>query len=143
MSNPERIFIGWEKPLAEAVATELLKHGFTASQGHGAKSANGITDLGAHLVIVPSAFAGRLLQEELARQAGALMLPQITTPNLFLSGKSFLREDPDLAEPEEVAGKEAMLLAWVAVLTDPGFDRSAYPALPLDHPRSAPGILPG
>ena len=101
-------------------------------------------DLGEHLVIVPSAFAGRLLQEALAEQAGALMLPQITTPNLFLSGKSFLREDPDLADPEEVAGKEAMQLAWVAVLTAPDFDRSDYPALfqkDRTGPMSAEGAL--
>ena len=70
-----------------------------------------------------------MLQEALARQAGALLLPQIATPSLFLSGAGGERADPDLAEPEEVAGREVMVLAWVAVLTDPGFDRADYPAL--------------
>ena len=115
--------------MAEAVATELLRHSGTAAQRHGDQSNNGIVDLGSDLVIVPSAFASRMLQEALAKQAGALMLPQITTPNLFLSGKNFLNDDSDQAEPEEVAGKEAMLLAWVAVLTAPGFNRADYPAL--------------
>jgi len=128
MNQPERIFLGWEKPLAEAVAEALLREVRGAGSGERDKSA-GIVDLGEHLVIVPSAFAGRLVQEELAKQAGALLLPQITTPNLFLASKSFLREDPDLAEAEEVAGKEAMQLAWVTVLTASDFDRSLYPAL--------------
>jgi len=129
MSLPERIFLGGERPLAEAVAAELLA---------AVPRRDGILDLGGHLVLVPSAFASRMLQEALARQAGALLLPQIATPSLFLSGAGGERADPDLAEPEEVAGREVMVLAWVAVLTDPGFDRADYPAL---FQRDRPGPM--
>ena len=115
MSLPERIFLGWEQPLAEAVADRLLA---------AVPRQDGIWDLGAQLVLVPSAFASRMVQEALARQAGALLLPQITTPSLFLSGAGFQPEDPDRSEPDEVAGREVMALAWVAVLTDPGFNRA-------------------
>lgn len=120
MSAPERIFLGWARPLAEAVADQLLA---------AVPRRDGIWDLGGQLVLVPSAFAGRMVQEALARKAGALLLPQITTPSLFLSGAGFQREDPDLLQAEEVAGREVMVLAWVAVLSDSGFNRAVYPAL--------------
>ena len=129
MNAPERIFLGWERPLAEAVADQLLA---------AVPRRDGIWDLGAQLVLVPSAFAGRMVQEALATKAGALLLPQITTPSHFLSGAGFDREDADLAEPEKVAGREAMVLAWVAVLTDPGFNRADYPAL---FQRDRPGPM--
>ncbi|MBM3844256.1 MAG: hypothetical protein FJ397_13520, partial [Verrucomicrobia bacterium] len=108
MSTPERIYLGWERPLAEAVADRLLA---------AVPRRDGIWDLGAQLVLVPSAFASRMLQEALARQAGALLLPQITTPSHFLSGAGFQSADSELAEPDELAGREGMALAWVAVLT--------------------------
>jgi len=120
MSTPERIYLGWERPLAEAVADRLLA---------AVPRRDGIWDLGAQLVLVPSAFASRMLQEALARQAGALLLPQITTPSHFLSGAGFQSADSELAEPDELAGREGMALAWVAVLTDAGINRADYPAL--------------
>lgn len=120
MSVPERIFLGWERPLAEAVADRILA---------AVPRRDGIWDLGTQLVLVPSAFASRMVQEALAHQAGALLLPQITTPSHFLSGMGFPRGDAELAEPDEVAGREVMALAWVSVLTDPGFDRADFPAL--------------
>lgn len=120
MSAPERIYLGWERPLAEAVADRLLA---------AVPRRDGIWDLGAQLVLVPSAFASRMVQEALARQAGALLLPQITTPSHFLSGAGFQSADSELAEPDEVAGREGMALAWVAVLTEPDFNRADFPAL--------------
>ena len=126
---PERIYLGWERPLAEAVADRLLAE---------VPPRDGIWDLGTQLVLVPSAFASRMVQEALARQAGALLLPQITTPSLFLTGAGLPRGDAELAEPDEVAGREAMVLAWVAVLTDPGFDRADFPAL---FQRDLPGPM--
>ena len=129
MNAPERIFLGWERPLAAAVADQLLAT---------VPRRGGIWDLGGQLVLVPSAFAGRMVQEALATKAGALLLPQLTTPSHFLSGAGFDREDADLAEPEKVAGREAMVLAWVAVLTHPGFNRADYPAL---FQRDRPGPM--
>jgi hypothetical protein len=106
-------------------------------------------DLGAHRVIVPSSFASRLIQEELAKiasgQAGQLtsgqgnelearrpkgsvaetapsgiLLPEFQTPDKFLNWG-----DNNL----DVATKEACLLAWIEVLTSPAFDRSIFPDL--------------
>ena len=105
---PSRTFIGWETPLAEAVASTILG-------SHPAK--DGLRDLGNHLIIAPSAFAGRLIQEAFALQAGALLMPRITTPHHFLSQKPEPTDDPDQDLDDEPASKEAMLLAWVEVLT--------------------------
>jgi hypothetical protein len=99
---PSRTFIGWENPLAEAVASTILG-------SHPAK--DGLRDLGNHLIIAPSAFAGRLIQEAFAKQAGALMMPRITTPHHFLSQKPEPTDDPDQDMDDEPASKEAMLLA--------------------------------
>jgi len=120
-SSLQHIFIGWETPLAEAVASTILG-------SHPAK--DGLRDLGNHLIIAPSAFAGRLIQEAFAKQAGALLMPRITTPHHFLSQQPEPTEEPDQDLDDEPASKEAMLLAWVEVLTRQ-IDRShkAYEAL--------------
>ncbi len=119
--QPNRIFIGWETPLAEAVAATILATN---------PAKDGLRDLGHHLVIAPSAFAGRLIQEAFAKQAGALLMPRITTPHHFLSQKPEPTDEPDQDAGDETASKEAMLLAWVEVLTLQ-LDRSAreYEAL--------------
>lgn len=100
MSQPERIFVDWKEPLARATARLLLE---------GRK--DGIVDLGSDMVIVPSAFAGRLVEEELARQAGTLLLPHIVTPQLFIGwhGKG---------DSSDVASREAMMTAWLEVLSE-------------------------
>jgi hypothetical protein len=77
-------------------------------------------DLGSHRVIVPSSFASRLIQEELAKQASGLLLPEFQTPDKFLNwGDAHVN----------VASKETCLLAWVEVLTSPHFSRTDFPAL--------------
>jgi ATP-dependent helicase/nuclease subunit B len=106
--TPERTFIGWDRPLAETVAATILSV---------APGKDGLRDLGNHLIIAPSAFAGRLIQEAFAQQAGALLMPRITTPHHFLSQKPEPTDDPDQDLDDEPASKEAMLLAWVEVLT--------------------------
>ena len=92
--------IGWSSPLAQAVANHMLKHvgakvqigqgpvqkckgeDTPGGEGHG----SGIIDLGAHRVIVPSSFASRLIQEELAKQApNGVLLPVFQTPTEFLN----------------------------------------------------------
>ncbi len=68
-------FIGWSKALAEGVASSLLA-GRTGAP----------IDLGTHRVIVPSSFASRLIQEELAKQApNGVLLPVFQTPTEFLN----------------------------------------------------------
>jgi hypothetical protein len=69
------IFVGWSKPLAHAVASSLL-----------ASQSGTPIDLGSHRVIVPSSFASRLIQEELAKQApNGVLLPVFQTPTDFLN----------------------------------------------------------
>lgn len=102
-------FIGYSKPLAQDVCSRLL-----AGQ-------TGIpVDMGKHRVIVPSSFASRLIQEELAKTTSGLLLPEFQTPDKFLNwGDSHVN----------VASKETCLLAWVEVLTSPHFSRTDFPAL--------------
>jgi ATP-dependent helicase/nuclease subunit B len=67
--------IGWSSPLAQAVAEAILR---------GQKGSP--VDLGSHRVIVPSSFASRLIQEELAKQApNGVLLPVFQTPTEFLN----------------------------------------------------------
>ena len=103
------ISTGWSKPLAKAVASSLLE-GLSGMP----------IDLGSHRVIVPSSFASRLIQEELAKHADGLLLPEFQTPDKFLNwGDAHVN----------VASKETCLLAWVEVLTSPHFKRTDFPAL--------------
>ena len=68
-------FTGWSAPLAKGVASRLLE-GLTGAP----------VDLGSHRVVVPSSFASRLIQEELAKQApNGVLLPEFQTPTDFLS----------------------------------------------------------
>ena len=108
-SSVQSIFIGWEKPLGESVAETILQS---------SSRTDGILDLGNHLIIAPSAFAGRLIQEAFAKQATALLLPKITTPHHFLTQQAEAADDPEAELDEQLAGAEAMLLAWVEVLTN-------------------------
>ena len=117
------ISTGWSKPLAKAVASSLLE-GLSGMP----------IDLGSHRVIVPSSFASRLIQEELAKlssghvgtgtrghgEQSGLLLPEFQTPDKFLNwGDAHVN----------VASKETCLLAWVEVLTSPHFSRTDFPAL--------------
>ena len=119
-------FIGWSKPLAESVASNLLEG-----------QAGGLIDLGTHRVIVPSSFASRLTQEHLAKQApNGILLPEFQTPDKFLNWGDRTEEAQRLGGSEAqdkprgpVASKETCLLAWVEVLTSPHFSRTDFPAL--------------
>ena len=65
--------IGWSKPLAEGVAHALVKE---SQRLGGSEARKGMPiDLGAYRVIVPSSFASRLIQENLAEEASGLLLP--------------------------------------------------------------------
>lgn len=118
-TKPKRLFMGWGNLLATSVAEQLLA---------ACPKRDGLIDLGDQIIIVPSAFAGRMIQEALAAQAGALLLPRIITPSAFLSQRRDSSEETDTNEGDEVAGKEAMLLAWVSVLSG-RINRADHPAL--------------
>jgi ATP-dependent helicase/nuclease subunit B len=108
-------FIGWSTNLAAGVAGCILK-GQTGAP----------IDLGSHRVIVPSSFASRLIQEELAKQApNGVLLPVFQTPTEFLN----------FGDKNVQAAKSAdALLAWIEILQ--GRDRASLPHL---FPNAKPG----
>jgi hypothetical protein len=77
-------FIGWSTPLAKGVASCLIEGG---RRLRGPEAPKGLPiDLGSDRVIVPSSFASRLTQEELAKQApNGVLLPVFQTPTEFLN----------------------------------------------------------
>ena len=110
-------FIGWSTPLAKGVASCLIQ-GRTGAP----------VDLGSHRVIVPSSFASRLIQEELAKQApNGVLLPVFQTPTDFLNfGDS----------NTQAASSADALMAWIEVLQ--ATDRSTLPYL---FPNAKPGLF--
>jgi hypothetical protein len=91
------IYVGWSKPLAQAVASSLL-----------AGRSDVPVDLGSHRVIVPSSFASRLIQEELAKQApNGVLLPIFQTPTDFLNFGD---------TNTQAASSADALMAWIEVL---------------------------
>lgn len=107
--------IGWSKPFAQAVASSLLE-GRTGAP----------IDLGTHRVIVPSSFAARLIQEELANMApNGVLLPVFQTPTDFLNFGD---------TNAQAASSADALMAWIEVLQ--ATDRSTLPHL---FPNGKPG----
>ncbi len=101
-------FTGWSPSLAQGVASSLL-NGRNGSP----------IDLGSHRVIVPSSFASRLIQEELAKQApNGVLLPAFQTPTDFLNFG-----DTNI----QAASSADALMAWIEVLQ--ATDRSTLPHL--------------
>ena len=105
MSLPTPHYLGWESPLAEAVATWLLQDP---------------SRLPATLVVVPTAHSGRRLRHQLAMCAGgAVLSPHVCTP------EALFRQGDGTASPATVRA------AWVeAMLAAP--DQVVAPFLPAD-----------
>jgi hypothetical protein len=110
-------FTGWSAPLAKGVASRLLE-GRTGAP----------IDLGSHRVVVPSSFASRLIQEELAKLTSGpvdkwtsgqgILLPVFQTPTDFLNfGDSNI----------QAASSADALMAWIEVLQ--ATNRAALPCL--------------
>ena len=101
-------FTGWSVPQAKGVAFRLLEGRDGAP-----------IDLGSHRVIVPSSFASRLIQEELAKQApNGVLLPAFQTPTEFLNFGD---------TNTQAASSADALTAWIEVLQ--ATDRAALPCL--------------
>jgi len=101
-------FTGWSETLANGVASCLLEG-----------QAGSPVDLGSHRVIVPSSFASRLIQEELAKQApNGVLLPIFQTPTDFLNFGD---------TNTQAASSADALMAWIEVLQ--ATDRAALPCL--------------
>lgn len=107
--TPSLHFLPWDRPVAPQVAFWLLER---------ADRAAGCPDLGAWMVLVPTAEAGRILRQELVRLSprGALLAPEIRTPAQWLPGNG-----------DGVAGPLEAQTAWCEVLM--GLDPEAFPHL--------------
>ena len=66
---PQRIFLGYSAPFLHSLTTYLLKS---------------IQSLPESLIIVPTSQSGRILRENLAAEAGALLAPTVTTPGALM-----------------------------------------------------------
>lgn len=106
--QPERHFLGWEKPLLPAAASWVLDHIPTGSHGE---------DLGRTLVIVPGSRSGRLFLgmviDRAAERGTTLVPPMIITPGEAV--------EPLLGLPHrQPAGPLARELAWsIAIRATP------------------------
>src|SRR5687768_8986148 len=99
---PERVFLGWERPLLPLLTTWLLERR---------------DELAGLLVVVPTAQAGRLLRESLADAAGTLIAPRVVTPEHFFRP----------ASQEGIASRLEARFAWIEVLR--GMPAGSTPAM--------------
>lgn len=100
----QRIFIGYTTPFLNGVTDYLLKE------------SDELSDV---LIIVPTTQSGRVLRENLAATAGAILAPSVTTPGALLH-----LEDPDIAP------KWLEKIAWIEVIESiSGPDWNSYSAL--------------
>lgn len=107
---PERVFLGWDKPLLGLLTGWLLARG---------------EDLSRLLVVVPTAQAGRLLRQSLAEAGGALLAPRVVTPEHFFRP----------ADSSTVASRVEARFAWIDVLRGmpEGSAPSLFPVEPVDR----------
>ena len=119
--KPTRHFLGWDQPLADAVARHLA-----------GEWTEGLLDLSGLLIVTPTRQSGRRLREALATLAasggGAVYPPQVVTPE-FLVAPERLPDAPEIAAPVDE------LLAWERVLgsIELARFRDLFPADPLDR----------
>ncbi len=117
-----RCFLGWDRPLAAAVAAHLAP-----------RPTPPCTDLSACLVVVPTRQAGRRLQDALAARCAAagsgLLLPRIETPAWFT----------DPARMGRKAAPAAELACWLELLRT--IDRQRFPVLFSGAMAPAGGLL--
>ena len=107
---PERVFLGWERPLLPLLTTWLLARR---------------EELAGLLVVVPTAQAGRLLREALAEAAGSLISPRVVTPEHFFRP----------ASQDGIASRLESRFAWIEVLRGlpAGSTPAMFPVEPVDR----------
>lgn len=87
---PQRIYLGYSLPFLGSLTSYLLE------------DTQGLTE---SLVIVPTSQSGRILRENLAAEAGALLAPTVTTPGALLH-----------LEDSNIAPRWLEKIAWMDVL---------------------------
>ncbi len=86
----QRIFLGYESPFLHSLTSYLL---------------NNTPDLAETLIIVPTTQSGRILRENLAAEAGAILAPTVTTPGALMH-----LDDPSIAP------RWLEKIAWIDVM---------------------------
>lgn len=100
--DPERVFLGWDRPLSELAADWLLERSGKGSW----------PDLSGWLVVVPTRESGRMLRGALCvRRPEGFLAPRIATPmEIFGRGATAAGKR---------AGRTARLWAWTQLLLSP------------------------
>jgi hypothetical protein len=111
LSSATRLFLGWDRPLVQAV----VEHVATSWSGQGA------LDLSDWLIIVPTRNASRRLREALAVHAAeknaAVLPPRVVTPDFLTS--------PEHAPEMNPAGSLETRLIWAAELLRHRLERAS------------------
>lgn len=87
---PQRIYLGYSAPFLGSLTTYLLQDPQSLTES---------------LVVVPTSQSGRILRENLAAEAGALLAPTVTTPGALLH-----------LEESNIAPRWLEKIAWMDVL---------------------------
>lgn len=87
---PQRIYLGYSAPFLGSLTTYLLQDPQSLTES---------------LVIVPTSQSGRILRENLAAEAGALLAPTVTTPGALLH-----------LEDSNIAPRWLEKIAWMDIL---------------------------
>jgi ATP-dependent helicase/nuclease subunit B len=101
---PKRIYLGYSAPFLSSLTTYLLQDPQSLTES---------------LVVVPTSQSGRILRENLAAEAGALLAPTVTTPGALLH-----------LEDSTIAPRWLEKIAWMDVLENLNqSDWENYPGL--------------
>ena len=101
---PQRIYLGYSAPFLGSLTTYLLQDPQSLTES---------------LVVVPTSQSGRILRENLAAEAGALLAPTVTTPGALLH-----------LEDSNIAPRWLEKIAWMDVLENLNqSDWENYPGL--------------
>ena len=107
LAVPERVFLGWDRPLLPSVSDWLLSEP---------------EKVASTIVIVPTSNSGRRLRLNLSAQANGVVAPRVMAPSGLFAVKG-------------TASRSQMLLAWVKVLQS--ISPTDYPALFPNHSKGS------
>lgn len=120
--GPRRVFLGWEEPILATATRHLCE---------GARQADGLVDLSATTILVPTLHAGRRLREALAMRAAelgtAVLPPMVTTAEHLVS--------PERLGGRAVASATDLCVALMSLLLELDLEehRELFPVDPVER----------